>query len=309
MKEPYSNRIHIATRSALEEHLSLIYDLISRGGPREWEYDQLDQWMEEVHRQWRDNVLSERDITILRSAFGNTFAPDTMQGFAFCKPHGYAGDYEIMDRIYRRYVAADPDLARWDEYWQSRPAAQAVRNRKTYFHDLLNTSLARNGRFTVLKVAVGPGRSMYEWLERNPGANVTLECIEIDPEAISYATRLNRDHLDRIEFVQRNAMRYQPTRTFDLVWSAGLFDYFNDRLFVSMVRRLAPAIAPGGELVIGNFADSNPSQPYMELLDWVLYHRSAEHLIDLAVDAGVATNRIRVGQEPSGVNLFLHIAG
>jgi SAM-dependent methyltransferase len=309
MEEMYTRRGPATAAPALSAHLDLIDELISRGGPRESVYEQLDRWMIEVYVQWIGNVLSEDDIRSLRSAFGNSFTPDTMQGFAFCKPHGYAGDYEIIDRIYRYYIAIDPDLARWDEYWQSRPAAQAVRNRKSYFHALLDRARERSGRISVLKLAVGPGRSMFEWLERHPTADVRFECVEIDPKAISYAARLNRDHLDRIDFVQRNALRYQPTRTFDLVWAAGLFDYFNDRLFVSMIRRLLPAIAPGGEMVIGNFSDTNPSRPYMELLDWVLHHRSREHLVDLAMSAGVAADRIRVGQEPSGVNLFLHISG
>ncbi len=46
----------------------------------------------------------------------------------------------------------------------------------------------------------------------------------------------------------------------------------------------------------------------MELFgEWYLNHRSEEHLIYLAKNAGFEANQIRVGKEPENVNLFLHI--
>jgi hypothetical protein len=73
--------------------------------------------------------------------------------------------------------------------------------------------------------------------------------------------------------------------------------------------RLLPALAQGGELVIGNFSDCNPSRTYMELLgDWYLHHRSDEDLRLLAHQAGVPGSHVRIGCERLKVNLFLHIA-
>jgi len=60
--------------------------------------------------------------------------------------------------------------------------------------------------------------------------------------------------------------------------------------------------------VIGNFGDFNPSRNYMELLGaWQLHHRSESHLRALGRAAGVPEQCIRVGCEPEGVNLFLHL--
>jgi hypothetical protein len=90
------------------------------------------------------------------------------------------------------------------------------------------------------------------------------------------------------------------------VWSAGLFDYLEDRLFVRLLARLAGAVRPGGELVVGNFAASNPSRAYVELFGWSLHHRSAEELLVMAGQAGLAGSRLQVRNKPTGVNLFLH---
>ena len=64
---------------------------------------------------------------------------------------------------------------------------------------------------------------------------------------------------------------------------------------------------PGGELVVGNFCSSNPDIAYMELLDWILYHRNTSDLIKLAMECGVQRENIVVEKEQEGVNLFIRI--
>jgi extracellular factor (EF) 3-hydroxypalmitic acid methyl ester biosynthesis protein len=92
---------------------------------------------------------------------------------------------------------------------------------------------------------------------------------------------------------------------FDLIWAAGLFDYFSDKVFQT-VRRLLPAVADQGELVIGNFS-SRDRHPYMEFGGWALHYRSAQQLAALAQGCGVAPDTIHIGAEPEAVNLFLHV--
>jgi hypothetical protein len=81
-----------------------------------------------------------------------------------------------------------------------------------------------------------------------------------------------------------------------------------DSLFVRLLRRLLRFCHHGGEIVIGNFGNYNPTRTYMEIFGgWELQHRSAEHLTALALEAGSPPEAIRIGAEPEGVNLFLHI--
>jgi extracellular factor (EF) 3-hydroxypalmitic acid methyl ester biosynthesis protein len=96
-------------------------------------------------------------------------------------------------------------------------------------------------------------------------------------------------------------------KCYDVIWSAGLFDYFSDRTFKLLLRRLIPNIAPGGQLVIGNFSDSNPNHHWLHFCEWHLHHRSSEQLVRLALEAGAQHENVSIGKEPEGVNLFLHI--
>ena len=149
---------------------------------------------------------------------------------------------------------------------------------------------------------------MFEWMSSNPSTLIHFDCVDIDAKAIKYARRLNNVHLHRVSFYHQNALRFNLKQNYDLIWSAGLFDYFEDKVFVHLLRRLLKGVKPNGEVIIGNFAEGNPSQGYMEIVgDWHLRHRSAKHLLALAYQCGVPTERARVGQEPQGVNLFLHV--
>ena len=113
------------------------------------------------------------------------------------------------------------------EFFHFQSGAVAVRNRKSYFHALLNNLNSSKGFPKVLKIGVGPGRSMYEWINKNLDSNLIFDCIDIDAKAIEYAKNLNHNFLDRITFIHKNCLRYRPSGLYDLIWSAGLFDYFD----------------------------------------------------------------------------------
>ncbi len=290
-----------------EDDLAYIHQLVAQGGPREADDGNFCAWMARAHAYAMADQLTEQDKAEVLKAFGATMTPLTMQGFALTKPHGYAGDFEIIDRIYRQHVSPDPALVEWDRCFHRQAGARAVCNRKAYFHRLLDQH-ATSGTPHILKVGVGPGRSMYEWLCANPLSLMHFDCVEIDPDAVRYATELNRDFSDHITFIRKNCLKWQPKRQYDLIWAAGIFDYFDDATFVQMLQRLLAALAPGREIVIGNFAITNPSRPYMEFGgEWFLYHRSPDQLISLAMQCGIPREHIAIGCEPLGVNLFLHV--
>jgi len=295
--------------SLFEEHIRYIRSLVQKGGPQEPQYPEFDAWLRCIYKLHVSGRLTADQLTSLREAFGEAFGPATNQGFAYTKPNGYAGDFEIIDRILLSYVSPDPHLAAWDRYWNQHAAPKSVRNRKRYFHGLLDRHSQRLPSVRVLKLGLGPGRCMYEWFSTHQGENVHIHCVDIDPRSLSYASNLNRAFLDHLSFERANVFRFRPQGVFDLIWSGGLFDYLPDDKFIEVLRRLLPAIAPGGELVITNFSPDNPSIPNMLMIDWRLFHRTSLQLKDLVQRAGALEERIMFGEEPERVNLFLHVAG
>ena len=249
------------------------------------------------------------DVAEIRSSLAESLELDTLQGLAFRKPHGYPGDFEIIDHIYLERHAEDPRWRRWDQYFHAQSATRAVRNRKSYFHRLLEKlNEPASGLIRVLNVASGPCRCLHQWLSSHPESKIHFDCIDNDQDALQYAGALNAEYLDRITVTCGNALRAELTHRYHLIWVAGLCDYFSDERTASLIRRLSAALVPRGELVLGNFGDFNPSRPYMEIVgDWKLTHRSARSLLCLARNSGVDVVNAKIGAEQEGVNLFLHV--
>lgn len=285
--------------------MEYLKELIEKGGPEEPEFQVL---TETVKNMSLHPEIDKLKASIVKN-FDCIFSENSMLGFSFQKPHGYAGDFEIIDRIYTKWTSTDPQLQKWDAYFHSLHAPKAVRNRKDYFINLVNSlSENHNETFSVLNVASGPGRDMYEYFTQTKKKHVQFTCIEYDANAINYASKLCMPFMEKIIFHRANALKFKLDETFDLVWSAGLFDYFDDSQFVYLLKKFASMTRKNGTIVIGNFNENNPTRPYMEVFgDWILNHRSEDDLKNLCLEAGFTSDHIDVFSEDTGVNLFLHI--
>lgn len=295
----------------IEHHLAFIQKLVDRGGPDPSEYYEFTEWLNTIHQGLKKGVLFKKDLKLLREAMGEALSILTLQGFVFIKPHGYAGDYEIIEKIYLEHTSSNPDLRKWDLYFQLQKAPVAVRNRKEYFLDLLNgleNVHPPATRKRILNIASGPARDLFDFFSQNNDSRLIVDNLDFDPLAISYAKNLCKDFLEKIEFFHSNAFDFNTTRKYRLIWSAGLFDYLSDRKFIFLLNRISEFLDQDGELVIGNFSLNNPTRAYMEIVgNWRLKHRSPEQLISLAKTCNFKDADIRVGQEPEGINLFLHL--
>ncbi len=290
----------------IAQYVDLILEVNKRGGPNISEYEYLKAVTNEV------NILPsktlENDLQ-LYDALSPAFDLNSMVGFSFLKPHGYAGDHELIDRIYSEWKSDDEKHHKWDALYHDMEATRAVRNRKEYFLNLVSKlELLEKNNPHVLNLGSGPCSDLYEYLLTFPKTKVRFDCLDMDKTAIDYASVICDNYFDKIEYIHKNAFRYKTQKKYDLIWSAGLFDYFSDKLFVHLTNKMYQLLEEDGELVIGNFSENNPSRGMMEvILQWYLHHRSEEKLVELALLAGVEENKIDVKSEQTGVNLFLHL--
>jgi len=290
-----------------ETHEFIAY-LSEKGGPDQTDYPLLNTLFQQFSQSTLREALSAEHLDSIHDAFGEALSPETIQGWAYQKPLGYAGDFQIIEKIYNFHRSSVPHLGKWDDYFHSQKAPQAVRNRLSFFLDQLwKTKTDHPSNTQVLNVASGPGRDMYEALKVLGGSDLRIDCVEQDIHAIDFAKSLCQKFLHNINFIHKNIFRFVTNTTYHLIWSAGLFDYFNDNLFKRTIRKLSKSLKPNGRMVIGNFSPDNPDRGYMELCNWKLIHRSQEHLLQLAKECGFHDRQIRVEQEPEGINLFLVI--
>ena len=225
------------------------------------------------------------------------------------KPLGYAGDFQLIDWIYTGACAPEGPGQLFDRMFHSYEAAEAVRNRKSYFVEkCIDLAHSTDQRVDVLDLACGSCRDVLEAFEVSQnGHNMFFHCVDQEPRAIHYAQRLiaDLDHHDHVQLDVANVFKISTDRQYDMIWSAGLFDYLDHRTIVLLLKRVWRHLKDGGRIVFGNFGPNNPTRKGMELVGkWFLIHRSAQELVEIVRETGLPVREIEVESEPNGINLF-----
>lgn len=238
------------------------------------------------------------------------------------KPLGYAGDYELMNMLYRPPEEGSTIFGKVMNLCGVREvAARANINRIGFLADRLRTAIReRRGERALLgSIGSGPAREVEYLLEREPGLgpHCDVMLVDQDPRAIAFCecrlSPISQRTGARLHFIRESVRRLLTGGWLattlgprDLIYSAGLFDYLSERSFSTLLQALYDAIVPGGQLLVGNVDVSNPTRYFMEYFgEWFLIHRSREQLLGHGRRLRPAPRSLRVEAEPLGVNLFL----
>lgn len=243
-----------------------------------------------------------------------------LQTAARFKPHGYAGDFEMLDRICRDYRCDHPLGRALDRYFQLQAAPRAVRSRTRQTSAALVDHCLRlhGGEYRVTSVGSGPAIDVYEAILTLPErrlADLKVTLLDLDPNGLEFAQR-------RIEpLLPPGALRCTRTNLFRLprqsdaadtlgnphfLVCAGLFDYLDDEVAAAMLQFFTQQLHAGGLLLVGNFAPHNPSRAYMEWIgNWYLTYRTAQEMHDMGLRANIPDSCFTITSEQLGVDLFL----
>jgi len=247
---------------------------------------------------------------------------------AYTKPLGYAGDYEMMNIIYRNaFEGSDIFSQVMNRIDCEGAASRAVRNRRGYFCrkiTALYDNVSDHDTIKIVSIACGPSLEIFDFLSRlkNSDNQCKVEIVTMDQDANALADSSKRldpfiDELERLSmrYVQGNIKALivgkdsekDPYRDADLIYTTGLFDYLSENASNRLILELYRYLKPGGKLIIGNFGTHNPQRFKMEYgSEWFLIHRSEQDLMNMT--AGLPQDvTLYVEKEPEGINLFLNI--
>jgi SAM-dependent methyltransferase len=293
--------ISINTQPQLQkETIKFLCELVEKGGPEINDY----QIFTEIV-----NHLKPEQIEQFREIIKPSLNENTLIGHGFVKPYGYPGDFYLIHNIYEWKANLNPKYKFWDDFFLNQPAAQAVRNRKDFFlRHLRMLESSQTKEINVLILGCGPATDVKEYMAECPESRIRFSLVDFDQTAIDFARSQNYSSNGSIEYFRINVLRFKPYKYYDLIWSAGLFDYFKEKHFIYLINKYLKNLAEDGEFIIGNFSHLNPTRRLMEVLsDWYLNHRSKYDLIRMAVEAEVHEDQISVEMEELGINLFLRI--
>jgi SAM-dependent methyltransferase len=219
---------------------------------------------------------------------------------AFEKPRGYAGDAPMLDLVYqdvRNDAITDGALTRQGrrlhEWIVEQPACRSVQRRRDILAALIDQEVERNGAKRILSIACGHLREAQKSFAVSTKRVEEFVALDQDAESLAIVDREQRQANVRAVKSSVRRLLTSPSMfgAFDLVYSAGLFDYLSDQVARALVRVMFELLRPGGQMLIANFAPDLRDIGYMEaVMDWKLIYRDEAAVTALA--AGVPHDRI-----------------
>lgn len=118
------------------------------------------------------------------------------------------------------------------------------------------------------------------------------------------------NNLKQLHFYPGNILRIllkNDLLKFDLIYSSGLFDYFDLDKSVRLARKLWENVKPGGSLIITNAHPDNPTRFWMEYVsEWYLEYKTDQEMMLIAKDLN-NVDRISLEIDPYNVYQYLII--
>lgn len=245
----------------------------------------------------------------------------------FVKPLGYAGDYEMVNMMFRDPWEGQNSYARIvNSIIIKSDGAKGHRNRIERLQKHLAAEAGRvaaEGRqLRVLNVGCGPAIEIQRFIRSDDLASrCDLELMDFNDETLAYAkARIDEaiaasGRKPSVQMVHESihgllkSTGHQPgvgpshrPGAYDLVYCAGLFDYLSDRICQRLLRLFYSWTRPGGLVIATNVHPRNPVRGFIEhLLEWNLIYRDEAHMLRLAPEGG----QHEVLCEATGVNVFL----
>lgn len=253
----------------------------------------LKEWLLKKKRNWDKSTWDFfcQDVC-LNHPLRDLLHEDPITLRAFTKPRGYAGDAVLMDFLYREKSVLRT-IANKSIIGQSichnliaSPSAKAVRFRKKVLANKIDEVALKKNDAEILSVACGHLReaALSEAIQKNKLKRFVA--LDQDTESLN-EVRLSYD-FEALQVVQASVRDILHPRydigEFDLIYSAGLYDYLNDKTVKFLTQSLFKRLKKGGRLLIANFMPNIIESGYMEaFMAWNLIYRKTDNILQ-AID-------------------------
>ena len=234
-------------------------------------------------QQWREFARSP-ELAPLHAVLHQ----DPFTERAFRKPRGYAGDAVMLDYIYGSAPIPETTskIGRCVySYTRRGPAAASVMGRRNFLATYIDAAAREKELPRVLSVACGHLREAQRSRAVLDGSLFRFWALDQDERALAVVdAELEPFGVETVRGSVRNILTgKKDLGKFDMIYSAGLYDYLDDDVGSALTARLFSHLDPGGRLLITNFTPSTGDIGYMEaIMDWWLIYRDEADMFRLA---------------------------
>ena len=245
---------------------------------------------------------------------------------AFTKPLGYAGDFEMVRMMLSEPWEGKNTFAKLLNASALRHEAPAAhRNRIHLLQQALKRETVRcvaNGekRVRILNIGCGPAVEIRDFAKADPvSSHAEFQLVDFNTDTLDHVRQNLIPEVLRLrpemkvvteqrsvhEIIQSSVEgKAEALEEYDMVYCAGLFDYFRDTTCGYLLKLFYSWVKPGGLVLVTNVTPTHSSVAIMGMvLEWALELRSEKSMLDLAPEIG----RQETYLDQTGVNVFLEI--
>lgn len=261
-------------------------------------------------QEWQRTVQHE----LLQHPLHGVLMQDPLTARAFAQPHGYAGDASLLDMVYfpskTGMTGVTPLGQQLYRYTSRTSLSRALKRRMNMIARLIDEVADKTRDARVLSVAGGHCREAeYSHAVRDARLG---QFVVLDHDVSSLET-MERDYgikgvipacLSVLDLIKGKTGLGQ----FDLIYSAGLYDYLDTRLARRLTRSLYDMLAPGGKLMLINIASDYREIGYLEsYMNWSMIGRDRGEVLELASEVGSDEQACLSLRAESGIDSHYHI--
>lgn len=271
-------------RTELLLSLSLVQQFIDGGAEPQSVIHRTAGLLHQLRRRFEPSVWRELIPIVQNHSTAEYFLQDPFTRWSFEKPRGYSGDAQLLDFIYGHpsvddYINSSSDIGlQLYDYTKAASSSVAVRERRDILTKYVDkTALASIEKPEILTIAAGHLREANRSVALREGRLKRWVALDQDPQSIgAISCDFNGTAVEAIDGSVRTILsRHHTLGQFDLVYSAGLYDYLVDKVAIKLTERCLEMLKPGGRYLFANFAEDIAVDGYMETyMNWALLLRS-----------------------------------
>jgi extracellular factor (EF) 3-hydroxypalmitic acid methyl ester biosynthesis protein len=246
----------------------------------------------------------------------------------YAKPLGYAGDYEMVNMMFRDPFEGGSLFAKMiNSYALQLPPIIGHRNRIVMLTERLSDEARRLARLNrplrVFSLGCGPAQEIQRFMINDAiSDHSAFTLADFNDETLEHTRGVLQElkrrygRTTQLNFVRKSVhqllkhaerrAKHPVGESYELLYCAGLFDYVSDAVSRKLMEIFFDMLSPGGLLIATN-VDVHPARCEMEcFLEWHLVHRNTQQLRALSPHRALVDDVV-ITRDPSGVNAFIEI--
>ncbi|MDP0489517.1 MAG: methyltransferase domain-containing protein [Verrucomicrobiota bacterium JB023] len=246
----------------------------------------------------------------------------------FSKPLGYAGDYGMVNIMMEDPFSGETLLAKLLNYaFLSTGPVVAHQNRISYLTNMLSEEVAKRAaegkRTRILNLGCGPAQEVRYFIEESDLVEMCdFELLDFSEETLKFTQSEIEKSCEKsgsdvnVRFIKESIQGFLKkatkgdgfsTKSYDVVYCAGLFDYLQQRFCQKLVAGFCELAKDEGLVVVTNVSTRNTIPYVMEdFLEWSIIHRDVEEMLNLFTNENSSYSK-ELKSDSTEINFFLEL--